>query len=119
MKRWVKISIHTFVLLTFALTILGRAYVLTSYYNDSILKNLIDSLLQGMWNIAIFYTAYKLYIPQYLITKEFKKFFLLGLSIMIGFTLIFNLGAQAIKELFDVRFHSFVKGWWTGIAFLS
>lgn len=117
MKRWVIISIHTFVLLTFALIIGGRGYAYTLHYNDSLLKNLIDSFLHGMWNIAIFYTAYKLYIPQYLISKEFKKFFLLGLSIMIGFTLIFNFGALGIKEIFDVRFHSFVKGDWIGIAF--
>lgn len=116
MKKSVFYFLHAIVILAFVAMIILQARSLSSRYNESLLFNLIDSLLCFGSFLGLIYYSYWLFIPQYLLRKEYLKFFIGLISIIVGFTLYFNLTALFVSEVLKVNFHVFVKGWWFGIT---
>jgi two-component system LytT family sensor kinase len=116
MKKSVFYFLHAFVILVFVTLIVMQARGLSTYYKEPLLFNLIDSFLCFGSFLGIIYYSYWLFIPQFLIRKEYLKFFMGLLSIIVGFTLYFNFSALFVSEVLKVKFHVFVKGWWHGIA---
>ena len=117
MKKTIIIASHSFILFLFAFALFGGTVTFSEYFKESIIKSFADNILYLGWTFALVYTSYFLYIPQYLIKKEYLKFFLLGFSIMVGFTLMFNGGAIMVREITGIIFHKFVKVDWLGLAF--
>jgi len=80
----------------------------------------VDSTLCYGSFLGVFYWAYLLFIPLYLIKKEYLKFTLSLLAILVGFTLYFTFVPWFVSSVLHIKFHVFVKGWWfaaTGYAF--
>lgn len=119
MKKSAYYFLHAFVVLVFVILIVMSAKGLTAYYKGSFLQNLIDSSLCYGSFLGVFYLAYSLFIPQYLVKKEYLKFTLGLIAILVGFTLYFTLVPWFVSSVLHIKFHVFVKGWWyaaTGYA---
>jgi sensor histidine kinase YesM len=116
MKKSVFYLLHTFVILVFVILIVLDTRSLSAYYKEPLLFNLIDSILCFGSFLGLVYYSYWLFIPQFLIKKEYSKFFLGLATIIVGFTLYFNLTALFVSEISKIKFHVFVKGSWAGIA---
>ena len=116
MRKSVFYSLHTFVILVFMTLIVLNVRSLSGYYKEPILFNLIDSILCFGSFLGLIYFSYWFFIPQFLIKREYSKFFLGLATIIIGFTLYFNFTALFISEILKIKFHVFVKGSWAGIA---
>lgn len=117
MKKSINIATHGIVILLYAFDVFGGTIMMSEIYKESIISNFTDNLLYVGWTFALIYTSYFLYIPQYLIKKEYLKFFLIGFCIMVGFTLIFNGGTMIVQEFTNIHFHKFAKANWLGLAF--
>lgn len=116
MKKSVFYFLHAFVILVFVAIIIIQAKALSVHYGEPLLFNLVDSILCFGSFLGLIYYSYWLFIPQFLIKKEYIKFALSLLTIIVGFTLYFNLTALFVSSVLKVKFHYFVKGWWSGIA---
>lgn len=89
---------------------------LSTYYKEPLLFNLIDSFLCFGSFLGFIYISYWLFIVKYLLKKEYWKFILGFLTILVGFTLYFNFMALFFSTVLNIKFHVFVKGSWIGIA---
>jgi sensor histidine kinase YesM len=84
--------------------------------NQSITFHSIDATLAVGSFLGLIYFAYWLFIPQFLVKKQYFKFILGLLAIVVGFSLYFNLTALFVEHVLKIRFHLFQKNDWVGIA---
>ncbi len=93
------------------------ALALTAFHkNQSITFHIVDATLSVGSFLGLIYFSYWLFIPQFLIKKEYFKFVGGLLAIIVGFSLYFNLTALFIEHVLKIRFHLFQKNDWIGIA---
>jgi len=116
MKKSVFYSLHIFVFLVFVTLVVLNVRGLSAYYKEPLLFNFIDSILCFGSFLGLIYLSYWLFVPQFLLKKEYSKFFLGLATIIVGFTIYFNFTALFVSEILKIKFHVFVKGSWAGIA---
>lgn len=116
MKKSVLYLLHSIILMLVAYISISAAQGIAEHYNEPLYKCLIDTFLFHGSLLGLFYLAYWIFLPKYLIRKQYIKFTLGFLGILIGFTLYFNLSGIIIRELLNLKFHLFVRVWWTGVA---
>ena len=116
MKKSVLYLLHTIIIIFVAYISILSAQGIAKHYNESLYKCLVDSVLFHGSLLGLFYLAYWIFLPKYLISKQYLKFTLGFLGIIIGFTVYFNLSGILIRELLNLKFHLFIRVWWTGVA---
>jgi len=116
MKHPVIFFMHVIVALAAISIMIMQAIGLSGYYHEPIIFNLLDSFLSFGSFLSLFYISYYLFIPQYLIKKQYWKFILIFILIISCFTLYYNLVAIFVFSVLKTRFHLFVKLWWHGLA---
>lgn len=120
MKKLGFYSLHALVVIVFVVFGILSTLSLTLFYkNQPLAFHIVDATLAVGSFLGLVYLSYWLFIPQFLIKKQYLKF-VLGLLIMVGgFSLYYNFTALFIEHVLKIRFHLFQKNDWVGIACYS
>jgi len=89
---------------------------LMTYYETPLLVNLTDVLLCYGSILGLVYLAYWLFLPQYLVKKEYLKFAGYLVALIAGFTIFFEGATLFVQHVLHVKYHVFVPGWWTSLV---
>jgi sensor histidine kinase YesM len=119
MKKSVFYLLHAIVIL--AALFIGFLEVkgLMTYYETPLLVTITDVLLCNGSILGLIYLAYWLFLPQYLVKKEYLKFAGYLVALIAGYTIFFEGTTLFVQHVLHVKYHVFVKGWWTGIVFYA
>lgn len=90
MKKSIFYLLHALVFGVFVALIISSATEFSSYYKKPILFMLFDSTMCLGSYLGLIYFSYWLFIPQFLIKKQYFKFVLGLVTIVGGFSLYFN-----------------------------
>lgn len=115
MKKSVIYFLHAIIVSLFLAMLLTVSKRVATHFEEPYLLSFLDSIMWLGSLLGVAYVSYFVFIPKYLIKKEYWKFTLSFLAISVGFALVYNLTAMAIVKFTDVRFHFFIKHWWHGI----
>jgi two-component system LytT family sensor kinase len=121
MKKSVFYIMHALVILIFVYTTASNLRSVSSHYHQAIINSLLDSLFVNGSMLGLIYLSYWLFIPQYLVRKEYVKFVSGIMIIILGFSIFANLAAWLISKIPILKSHVFDSGWqfrlWAGWAF--
>jgi len=116
MKKSVFYFLHAVIILIFVQTTVSNLRTVSSHYQQSILNSLLDGIFVNGSMLGLIYLSYWLFIPQYLVKKEYLKFFTGILLIILGFSLYLNLAAFLISKVSVLKSHVFDNGWQFGLV---
>jgi two-component system, LytTR family, sensor kinase len=116
MKKSVFYFLHAFIILIFVLTTVSNLRAVSSHCQQPILTSLLDGIFENGSMLGLIYLSYWLFIPQYLVKREYLKFFSGILIIILGFSLYLNLAAFFISKVPFLKSHAFDNGWQFGLV---
>jgi two-component system, LytTR family, sensor kinase len=116
MKKSVFYFLHALLILFFVLPTVSNLGSISAHYQQPIFYSLLDSIFINGSFLALIYLAYWLFIPQYLVRREYLKFVLGILIMVVGFALYMNLAAFFLSNIFKLKTHVFENGWMFGLA---
>jgi sensor histidine kinase YesM len=116
MKKSVPYFLHALVILLFVLHTVSNLRTVSSHYQQPLLNSLLDSIFVNGSILGLIYFSYWLFIPQYIVKKEYIKFVLGILIIVLGFSLYLNLVAYFLSNILKLKTHVFDNGWMFGLA---
>lgn len=109
MKKSVIYSLHAIVISFFLVMLVTLTKNLSVRHDESYVLSFLDIFLHQGAYLVLFYLSYYVFIPKFIIKKEYLKFVLVFFAITVGFMLVFNLTAWSIAEFSDIKFHVFIK----------
>jgi two-component system, LytTR family, sensor kinase len=116
MKKSVPYLLHALVILLFVLATVSNLRAVSSYYQQPLLNSLLDSMFVNGSILGLIYFSYWLFIPQYLVKKEYIKFILGILIIVFGFSFYLNMADYFLSTVLKIKTHVFDNGWMFGLA---
>lgn len=116
MKKPVYYLLHAFVILSPVLNIASNARSISDHYHLPLINGILDNLFIDGSFLALVYLSYWLFIPKYLLKKEYLKFAGIFLTTVFSFAIYLNISAFFISATFKTKTHVFDNGWMFGMA---
>lgn len=111
MKKSVFYFLHAILVLFFVLMAISNLRSTSLYYHEPFSSSIRDSLLIWGSFLALVYLNYWIFIPKFLISREYLKFVLVIMVIVLGFSIYLNSIIFLLADVLKVKTHLFDNGW--------
>ena len=113
MKKSVFFILHGIVIAFFVYEIISSTIVFSKYPNQPFHLILMDNILRYGSFLGFLYLTYWLFLPRFLMKKEYFKFVVGLLLVNAGYVLYYHYAAVFTYHL-KYNYHNFIPGYWYG-----